>query len=360
MEQSRQRSDRETCCIQKFRKFRKFKLATWEQRFLGFFFWTLHSKLQFILVETFWRIYDLSRINCWSLWNSYSQRLQSWIGSDRNQWSDHHWLQRTYVEIDDSTEWQSDWNYECQNLCGSVTNESKPGRTKLNCIWKIVISKIRIKLMESRWSSSGKYSQDSLHWTFSKRLKIYVWITVWSRAVQRKDHLHVNVLRTRKHRKCIVTFVYGRRFMLGLWSFSGLWSEKKWYGTYSDKPDGKWDKTAERMMLNFAESGHPIFRATSPGRRWIRNQRKGKEVYSLQRQWRNNWIDSSHHCLCKSAQYLRSSSRFMQIIVQGFRGCEEICGEWRFGISGNTNKTSCCWSSHQRGVVGKLAARLWT
>ena len=56
---------------------------------------------------------------------------------------------------------------------------------------------------------------------------------------------------------------YARRFFLGRWSFLGPGSEKKWSGTYSDKPLGDWDKTAERMMLNFAESGHPIFRATS-------------------------------------------------------------------------------------------------
>ena len=37
-------------------------------------------------------------------------------------------------------------------------------------------------------------------------------------------------------------------------SYLGLGLEKKWYGTYSDKPDGKWGKTAERTMLKFAES----------------------------------------------------------------------------------------------------------
>ena len=58
-----------------------------------------------------------------------------------------------------------------------------------------------------------------------------------------------------------------RRFPLGRWSFEGLGSEKKWLGTYSDKPDGKWDKTAEQMMLHFAESGHPLFRATSAMKR---------------------------------------------------------------------------------------------
>ena len=43
----------------------------------------------------------------------------------------------------------------------------------------------------------------------------------------------------------------------------GFRSENKWYETCSDKPDGEWDTTVERLMLNFAESGHPIFRATS-------------------------------------------------------------------------------------------------
>ena len=56
---------------------------------------------------------------------------------------------------------------------------------------------------------------------------------------------------------------YVRRFPRGRWSFLGLGSEKKGCGTYSDKPDGDWDTTAERMMLDFAESSHPIFRATS-------------------------------------------------------------------------------------------------
>ena len=41
---------------------------------------------------------------------------------------------------------------------------------------------------------------------------IYDWITMWTWAVQRKDHLHVNVQqhcmgRTRKHKKCILNSV---------------------------------------------------------------------------------------------------------------------------------------------------------
>ena len=43
----------------------------------------------------------------------------------------------------------------------------------------------------------------------------------------------------------------------------GPGSAKKWYGTHASKPDGQWDEVAENMMINFAESGHPIFRASS-------------------------------------------------------------------------------------------------
>ena len=42
---------------------------------------------------------------------------------------------------------------------------------------------------------------------------------------------------------------YARIFPRVRWLFLGLGSEKKWYGTYSDKPDGDRDKTTERMMF---------------------------------------------------------------------------------------------------------------
>ena len=47
---------------------------------------------------------------------------------------------------------------------------------------------------------------------------------------------------------------FSRRFPRGHWSFLGPGSEKKWYGTNSDKPDGVWDKTAEDMMLGIRRS----------------------------------------------------------------------------------------------------------
>ena len=53
---------------------------------------------------------------------------------------------------------------------------------------------------------------------------------------------------------------HARRFAHGHWSFLGLGSQKKWYGTHTYKPNGKWDRVAGDMMLFFNESGHPVFR----------------------------------------------------------------------------------------------------
>ena len=72
---------------------------------------------------------------------------------------------------------------------------------------------------------------------------------------------------------------YARRFPRGHWSFLGPGSEKKWYGSYSDKPDGVWDKTAEEMMIEFSETAHPIFRASSALERGeLRSKGGGKKT----------------------------------------------------------------------------------
>ena len=54
-----------------------------------------------------------------------------------------------------------------------------------------------------------------------------------------------------------------RRFGIGQWSLIGPGSEKKWYSP-ENSPQRAWDDIAEDMLLEFAESGHPIFRATTP------------------------------------------------------------------------------------------------
>ena len=65
-----------------------------------------------------------------------------------------------------------------------------------------------------------------------------------------------------------VVRVLARKFGVGQWSFIGPGSEKKLYSA-ENSPQGTWDHIAEEMLLEFAESGHPTFRATTPLSRGI-------------------------------------------------------------------------------------------
>ena len=69
---------------------------------------------------------------------------------------------------------------------------------------------------------------------------------------------------------------FARRFGIGQWSFIEPGSEKKWYPS-ENSPHGEWDHIAEEMLLKFEESGHPIFRATTPlSRGQLKSKGKGK------------------------------------------------------------------------------------
>ena len=61
-----------------------------------------------------------------------------------------------------------------------------------------------------------------------------------------------------------VVSILTRKFGLGQRSFIGPGSEKKWYSIEEKSPQGIWDHIAEKMLVEFAESGCPIFRATTP------------------------------------------------------------------------------------------------
>ena len=69
---------------------------------------------------------------------------------------------------------------------------------------------------------------------------------------------------------------FAERFGIGQWSFIGPGSEKKRYPS-GNSPQGASDHVAEDMLLKFAESGHPIFRATTPlSREQLKSKGKGK------------------------------------------------------------------------------------
>ena len=72
---------------------------------------------------------------------------------------------------------------------------------------------------------------------------------------------------------------FAGRFGIGQWYFIGPGSEKKWYSS-ENSPQGAWDNIAEKMLLEFAESGHPVFRATTPLSRSALKS-KGREKLSI-------------------------------------------------------------------------------
>ena len=77
----------------------------------------------------------------------------------------------------------------------------------------------------------------------------------------------------------LIIAMYAKKYPLGCWSFLGPGCEKKWYGTQVSKPNGEWNRVRENMMINFAETGHPIFQATSPlGRGELKSKGGGKKT----------------------------------------------------------------------------------
>ena len=69
---------------------------------------------------------------------------------------------------------------------------------------------------------------------------------------------------------------FAGRFGIWQWSFIGPGSENNWYSS-ENSPQGAWDHIAEEMLLEFAESGHPIFRATTPlSRGQLKSKGRGK------------------------------------------------------------------------------------
>ena len=56
-----------------------------------------------------------------------------------------------------------------------------------------------------------------------------------------------------------VVKVLAKKFGIGQWSFICPGSEKKWYSMEDNVPQEIWDHIADKMLLESAESGSPIF-----------------------------------------------------------------------------------------------------
>ena len=102
-----------------------------------------------------------------------------------------------------------------------------------------------------------------------------------------------------------VVKVLAKKFGIGQWSFFGPGSEKKCYSAEISPGD----RIADEMLLEFAESGHLTFRATTPLSRG-KLKSKGHGKLSIHFTADYSKIETfSHNCFCQSAQYLRSSCK---------------------------------------------------
>ena len=107
-----------------------------------------------------------------------------------------------------------------------------------------------------------------------------------------------------------VVSILSKKFGIGQWSFIGPGSEKKWYSMEENSPQGIRDHIADKMLLEFAESGCPIFRATTPlSRGNLKSKGHGKLSIHFAADQETIKTIFSHNCCCQSAQSLRSSCK---------------------------------------------------
>ena len=142
--------------------------------------------------------------------------------------------------------------------------------------------------MESQWNSSGISSQDSPRCSSAKSSKVLLLRlsetpeNFTGRIIFMSMFNDISWGSKDNKKECEsnsqLVSLFAKRFGAGQWSFLGPGSEKKWYSISEDSPQGEWDKMAEKMMVTLAESGHPVFRATSPLSRGVLKSKGGGKL----------------------------------------------------------------------------------
>ena len=120
-----------------------------------------------------------------------------------------------------------------------------------------------------------------------------------------------------------VVKVLAKKFGVGQWSFIGPGSEKKWYSA-ENSPQGAWDNIAEEMLLEFAESGHPIFRSTTPLSRGQLNS-KGKGKVSIHFTAETDTIDTIYRIILSVNQL--SIYGAVAAICEEYEGHQDSTGQ---------------------------------
>ena len=142
---------------------------------------------------------------------------------------------------------------------------TKFGKTELQGSNPRKATEIMMVSMESRLKSSGTSSQDSQRCSSAVKSQIYLGETpeiFTGRILFMSMFNDISSDRKGNKEECLenagVVKELARKFGVGQWSFVGPGSEKKWHSA-ENSPQGAWDHIADEMLLEFAESGHPIF-----------------------------------------------------------------------------------------------------
>ena len=212
---------------------------------------------------------------------------------------------------------------------------TKLGRTELQESNPGKATEIMMLSMESRLNSSGTFSQDSPTLQLCDKISDLLSDlgqtpeTFTGRILFMSMFNDISCDRKGSKDECLanaeVVKVLARRFGIGQWSFIGPGSEKKRYSA-ENNPQGAWDNIAEEMLLEFAESGHPTFRATTPlSRGQLKSKGHGKLSIHFAADDFHNWHNFSHYSFCQSPQCLRS--RQWQLYVKNFESHQDRSGE---------------------------------
>ena len=202
-------------------------------------------------------------------------------------WESSPWTQLSLVNDEDviSLSRAKVYVFSDSVLCLAKMNQNPTS----NSVWKRHLGwfKDSAQSTENQWNSSECFSR--IHHIAARRRSPKVHEQnerTWT--IPRTNYLHVDVqwhhvVMSRQwngmycwFHTCV--YISQKRFPAGRWSFLGPGSEKKWYSTYNEWPRGEWDRLAELMVIKFRESGHPVFRATSPFARGMLKTKGGGKL----------------------------------------------------------------------------------
>ena len=161
--------------------------------------------------------------------------------------------------------------------------------------------------MEKQLNSSVRISRDIRHYFFFEEIQQ----DKEKRKIQPEEFTDqiIFMWSKRKNDENRVSKVqnYAMRFSQEHWALLGPGSEEKWYGNTNHDQRGQWNCTADKMVQQFKETGHPVFKGIRTVSLGVLKQNKGRNLHSLQRRFFEHRTLVPKNSLCKSGQCLRNS-----------------------------------------------------